>query len=79
VATGGSGGASHRSQLPLISGQGGGASGRLQVTVPRDPHLPYMVLRDRGPQPQLVGSSDKGGESRAQLAHPLGQLVEIKY
>jgi hypothetical protein len=41
------------------------------------PHLPYMVLRDGGPQPQWVGSPDQGAGSRAQLAHPLGQLVEI--
>jgi hypothetical protein len=41
------------------------------------PHLPYMVLHDGGPQPQWVGSPDQGAESRAQLAHPLGQLVEI--
>jgi hypothetical protein len=47
------------------------------VTVPRGPHLPYMVLRDGGPQPQWVGSPDQGADSRAQLAHPLGQLVEI--
>jgi hypothetical protein len=48
-----------------------------QDTVPRGPHLPYMVLRDGGPQPQWVGSPDQGADSRAQLAHPLGQLVEI--
>jgi hypothetical protein len=70
VAAGG-GGASRRSQLPLIAGQGGGASGLLQSIVPRGPHLPYMVLHDRGPQPQWVGSPDQGAPSRAQLAHPL--------
>jgi hypothetical protein len=48
-----------------------------QGTLPRSPHLPYMVLRDEGPQPQWVGSPDQGAESRAQLAHPLVQLVEI--
>jgi hypothetical protein len=36
-----------------------------------------MVLCDWGSQPQWVGSPDQGAESRAQLAHPLGQLVEI--
>jgi hypothetical protein len=36
-----------------------------------------MVLRDKGPQPKWVRSPDHGAESRAQLAHPLGQLVEI--
>jgi hypothetical protein len=34
-------------------------------------------MRDGGPQPQWVGSPDQGADSRTQLAHPLGQLVEI--
>jgi hypothetical protein len=77
VAAGGSG-ASRRSHLPLIGGQGGGARGTdSHGTIPRGLHLPYMVLCDGGPQPQWVGSPDQGAESRAQLAHPLGQLVEI--
>jgi hypothetical protein len=36
-----------------------------------------MVQHDGGPQPQWVGSPDQGADSRAQLAHPLGQRVEI--
>jgi hypothetical protein len=50
-----------------------------QATVPRGPHLPYMVLRDGGSQPQWVGSPDQGADSRAHMLSVLHVVVPVSF
>jgi hypothetical protein len=68
---------SRRSQLPLIGGQGDGASGTLTGYYSSWPPPPLYGAAWRGPATPVGGLPWSGSRVKGPVDHPLCQLVEI--